>query len=422
MFSLFGNSVMIRLLAKIMAKSAFSRLSVKGMIMKELFSTIFTFVVLSSLVLAQSGGTFNIEKSVIAGGGGQSSGGTFDLTATIGQPLAGTTSSGGTFTVNSGFWQLAPITIAGTVNYGNVLSGPPRFVSNVQINGAGSPAVMSVTGPPGATAGQYTLAGFGSGAYTVTPSKMGGVNGAISSFDAGLIALHVAGPPNPQLNPTQLMVADVSGNGAVTSFDAGMIAKFVAGPPFAAPGIGSTSTWRFTPVNRNYATVTTNLAGEDYTGFLMGEVSGNWMNTGARSESVGGPEKAIALTLPQIATPADKQIVIPVNVEGIAGKGVISYEFNIKYDPSVLQPLETPVDTAETASRALKVVTNSHQPGVLRVVVYGSQAIDRDGVLLNLRFSAVGTAGSVSPLVFENLMLNDGLAVIATDGRVEVSD
>src|ERR1043166_1465950 len=87
MFSLFGNSVMIRLLAKIMAKSAFSRLSVKGMIMKELFSTIFTFVVLSSLVLAQSGGTFNIEKSVIAGGGGQSSGGTFDLTATIGQPL-----------------------------------------------------------------------------------------------------------------------------------------------------------------------------------------------------------------------------------------------------------------------------------------------------------------------------------------------
>ena len=53
---------------------------------------------------AQSGGTFVIEKSVIAGGGEKSTGGTFVLDGTIGQSLAGTQSNGGSFTLLSGFW------------------------------------------------------------------------------------------------------------------------------------------------------------------------------------------------------------------------------------------------------------------------------------------------------------------------------
>ena len=175
--------------------------------------------------------------------------------------------------------------IVGTVTYGNAGGTPaPRFVSNVTLTGDGSPTVLTTTDFPG---GNYALTGFGSGAYTVTPSKTGGVNGAISSFDAGRIALHVAGPPNPQLNATQLIVADVSGNGAVSSFDAGMIAKFVAGPPYVPPGIGATAAWRFTPANRNYASVTGILEDQNYAALLMGDVSGNWINNGART-SVGG--------------------------------------------------------------------------------------------------------------------------------------
>ncbi len=183
-----------------------------------------------------------------------------------------------------------PNSINGTVTYGNAGGSPtPRFVSNVTITAEGSPNIFTSTDFPGGT---YSLTGFGSGAYTVTPSKTGGVNGAISSFDAGRIALHVAGPPNPQLNATQLIVADVSGNGAVTSFDAGMIAKFVAGPPYTPPGVGVTATWRFTPVSRNYASVTNIIGGQDYTALLMGEISGNWMNTGARPEEIVGQQSS----------------------------------------------------------------------------------------------------------------------------------
>ena len=55
-------------------------------------------------VFSQSGGNFEIKKSVIAGGGDKSTGGTFEMTGTIGQPVAGTNSTGGDFELRSGFW------------------------------------------------------------------------------------------------------------------------------------------------------------------------------------------------------------------------------------------------------------------------------------------------------------------------------
>ncbi len=64
---------------------------------------------LSAIVSAQSGGTFTITKSVIARGGGQASGGTFTMDGTIGQSVADTTSTGGTFNLQSGFWTSSPL-------------------------------------------------------------------------------------------------------------------------------------------------------------------------------------------------------------------------------------------------------------------------------------------------------------------------
>lgn len=171
----------------------------------------------------------------------------------------------------------APVTISGTISYGNAIGAPtPRFVSNVLLSGAGSVPVSAFSSFP---SGTYSLSGFGSGAYTLTPSKTGGVNGAISSFDAGKVALHVAG--TTVLTGNQLIVADVSGNGTISSFDAGQIARYAAG----VPGSGSAGNWIFTPVNRSYASVTGNVTGEDFVALLMGEVSGNWMNTGAMNKA-----------------------------------------------------------------------------------------------------------------------------------------
>lgn len=174
-------------------------------------------------------------------------------------------------TVDIGAYERQP-TIAGIVTYGNAIGSPtPRFVSGVLLTAVGSPNVTTTT----SVNGTYTLGGFGSGVYTVTPSKTGDINGAITSFDSARIAQHASGL-NP-LTGNQLIVADVSGNGTVSSFDSAQIARYAAG----LDNHGSTGTWMFIPANRTYSSVNTNITGEDFIALLMGEVSGNWMSVSA---------------------------------------------------------------------------------------------------------------------------------------------
>ncbi len=315
----------------------------------------------------------------------------------------------------------AAAAISGVATYGNAIPAATRFVSNVLLSGAGSPNVSTTTAGLGATEGQYVLTGFGAGAYTVTPTKTTGVNGSIASFDAARVALHVAG--TTVLTGNQLVVADVSASGTISSLDAAMIAKFAAGPPFAPPGIGVTSNWRFLPANRNYASVTNNITSQDYSALLMGEVSGNWTNNGTRP--VGGRQSLgkwpIVVSAPRMTTGVGKDVVIPIKANGVANNGLISYEFNLKYDPTVLQPQADPVDVTGTASRGLSFEVNAQEAGILRVVVYGAMPIDANGVLLNLRFTAVGTAGSVSPIALEQMIFNDGdLRINTTNGQIVI--
>ena len=87
------------------------------------------------VVSSQSGGTFVIEKSVIAGGGGQTAGGTFTLDGTIGESVAGTTSAGGTFGLSGGFWGGggAPAAQLVTVN-GRVVTSDGRGLRNATVS------------------------------------------------------------------------------------------------------------------------------------------------------------------------------------------------------------------------------------------------------------------------------------------------
>jgi hypothetical protein len=74
--------------------------------MKRLF--IFIPIVLAvisvSIAVAQTGGGYDLAWSTIDGGGATfSTGGSFSLDGTIGQPDAGVL-SGGSYTLNGGFW------------------------------------------------------------------------------------------------------------------------------------------------------------------------------------------------------------------------------------------------------------------------------------------------------------------------------
>ena len=302
--------------------------------------------------------------------------------------------------------------ITGTVTYGNPVTGTnPRGVPNVLISGAGSPALSDTTGAPGT----YVLTGFGAGSYTITPSKSGGVNGAITSFDAAKISQFVTGATT--FTAAQLAVADVTAFGGVTSFDAALIARYAAS--LGSP-TGNSGTWFFSPSSVTHTSITSDILGEDYSALLMGDVSGNWGDPSSFRFGFG-PERSTAVAAANIAVKPEGDVLIPISVQGAANKGIISYQFDLRYDPAVIQPQANAVDLDGTVSRGFAVVVNAVQPGLLRVVVYGPIEIDSNGVLLNLRFKAVGYPGTVSPLTWEGILFNEGDPhATMTDGQVEI--
>lgn len=106
------------------------------------FTVISLILVLTVIfVFSQSGGSFEIEKSVVASGGNTSAGGGFTLESTSGQNILDATPQGGTFQIFTGFWtpQFAPTAASATIS-GKVL----------QANGRGIPfAVVSSTNGSG---------------------------------------------------------------------------------------------------------------------------------------------------------------------------------------------------------------------------------------------------------------------------------
>lgn len=298
-------------------------------------------------------------------------------------------------------------TITGTVTYGNVIGSPvgPRYVPDVTLNAVGSVNVSASTGPAVST-GQYTLSGMGAGAYTVTPSKVGGVAPlglTITTTDSAEIAKHVVNIIT--LNATQLTVADVSGTGGVTSFDAALIARWATG----LTGYGSTAQWRFTPVNRSYPNVNTDQTAQDYTVLLMGDVTGNWHQglSPARPAPVED-ENAIAVKAESASAASGTVVSIPVSVDDTTRRGIVSYQLEIRYNPAVLEPTADPIDLSGSISDGMVATVNPEEPGFLRVSVFGPHALTGKGGLFKMNFNVIGPAESSSDLQFNTFFFNEG--------------
>ena len=305
--------------------------------------------------------------------------------------------------------------VSGTIIYGNPHPSSIRPVADVDLTAAGDPTVAARTGPDRTPSwGRYSLSGFGESPYIVRPAKSGTLNNFITSFDAAKISQHVIG--REFLDSSQRIAADTSGNGTIQSYDAALIAAYVVNSPL---GHGLTGTWIFNPGNRAYPFVITDITEQDYTAFLLGEVSGNWNNNGGGgggNRSANEMDEVINLSVeePALNTRVRSGVVVPVIVQNIKDKGVISYQFELRYDPNVIQPIANPVGLAGTVSRGLSFAVNTSDPGVLRVAVYGAEPITQDGVLLNLKFKAVGATDSDAALYFENVMFNEADAYVST--------
>ena len=307
--------------------------------------------------------------------------------------------------------------ISGRVTYENA-AAPVVLVPGVSLDGSGSPAVSGLTD----STGQYTLTGFGPGPYTVTPAKpkqLFTTSNGITVNDAAQIARHIVGLTS--LSPTQQKAALVSGGTVITSLDAGLIAQYIVGIPSA---INQTGRWKFTPIDRTYASIMSTQINQDYAAILMGDVSGDWAAPAMRHGAMGIQELALDLvtaSIPDVTAAASKEVVIPVRLDNTAGRAISSYQFTILFDPNVIKPQSTAASLVGTLAEGMKIVYHSSSPGTLNVAVYGAFPMTGDGVYAELKFRGIGPSGSSTAVAISKIQIGEsGNSVSTLAGRVSL--
>ena len=162
---------------------------------------------------------------------------------------------------------------------------------------------------------------------------------------------------------------------------------------------------------------------QNYNALLMGDVNGDWtsMVMCPQASIVPNDRNAIRVSVRDAKGPRGSTVIVPLDISNLRGRGVGSFQFDIEYDPAVIEPAAIAVDLAGTLSEGFAMAANSPAPGLLKVVVYGTFPVTADGVFANLNFIATGPAGTSSPLTIRRFRIDNGTVPIFTaDGSVTV--
>ena len=125
----------------------------------------------SSFCLQASGQSYSIDWYKIAGGGGTSTGATYQVSGTIGQPDAGGAMSGGNYSLTGGFWSLiAVVQTAGLPSLTITHSGSSVTVSWPNTGSYTLQQNNNLAVPGGwATSGYSISMSNGTNSVTITP-------------------------------------------------------------------------------------------------------------------------------------------------------------------------------------------------------------------------------------------------------------
>lgn len=138
---------------------------------------------------------------------------------------------------------------------------------------------------------------------------------------------------------------------------------------------------------------------------------------------------ALTMTAPTLFKGLPSTFTIPLTTGDITSVGIVAYQFNILYDPAVIDPFGANFgcSTAGTISGAagLSATCNVLPDGTLRVSVSGAGTISGGGALLNLTFKTddFAVSGSSSPLDFRDAFFFNGSGIVThttVNGRITV--
>ena len=134
--------------------------------------------------------------------------------------------------------------------------------------------------------------------------------------------------------------------------------------------------------------------------------------------------QSVQLSIPASSGPKGEEVLIPMNISDTMGKGIISIDMTLQYDPLALEIVdEDPstawfdgvVQTSETLTAGWISLATKPGSGQLKILMIGSP-LSGSGVLVNVKFLAqiTGNVGSTYPISFTSALLNDGTPGVVT--------
>jgi len=228
----------------------------------------------------------------------------------------------GLFTVSAGY------NISGTVLYHQ--NSNPVDNTAMTLNGN-----TTTTG----TDGSFSFTSVSGGNLTLTPSKTGDLGTSISAFDASMILRYSVGLVT--LMPYQLIAADVSGNGSVSAFDASYILRYMVGLITSFPAgtewrfvpnsfVINTSNWNTAPHSINYTPLNSDQTNQDFTGIVIGDVTGNWSFLELAKNITG----SATIDFGEVVHLSQKKFAVPIKAN-LNGK-MYSTKITVQFDSEVL--------------------------------------------------------------------------------------
>ena len=337
-------------------------------------------------VVVNTGTSGQLKISMASPGGTVTGSGVLALLEfeVIGAP--GTSSALGLTAVKLNGGAILANTAAGTLNVAVAysVSGSARHWKN---NAAVSGVLLQATGDriysdTTSASGTYSITALPPATYTVRPSKSTEVVG-ITAYDASLVLQHSAGLIT--LTGSAATAADVDKSGAINAMDAYYILQKAADLltlPFPGAGV----IWDFSPSTRTYTSLGANQVGQDYTGILLGDVSGNWSGQEAQT---GAP---VYFRMQEAAPAADGTLTALVAMNP-RNQIINSLDAVLSYDPARGTPVSA---TLTTAASSWALGANLTKPGEIRISMASAVPVGSDSGVLALKFNLLGTSQDVT--------------------------
>jgi hypothetical protein len=139
--------------------------------MKKTILSVLVFLLLASVASAQP---YAVDWYKVAGGGGTSTGGTYQVSGTIGQPDASSVMSGGQYAMTGGFWSLINVVQTPGLPNLTIVHNAPNSVKIIWPDPATNSYTLQQNNNLKVAAGWVTTAysitnGFGTNFCTVSP-------------------------------------------------------------------------------------------------------------------------------------------------------------------------------------------------------------------------------------------------------------